>query len=106
MTKDLRRQKTRGRRRGTPNRVTADVRQAIAAFAQNNVHRLQEWLDRIAEDDLAKAADIYLRLLEYHVPKLERVEIAVPLHPPPPFEKLSFAEYEALQKMSVEELEA
>lgn len=69
--------KTGGRQRGTPNCVTADVRQAIAIFAEENVHKLQEWLDRIAEGDPAKAADLYVRLLEYHVPKLARSEIAV-----------------------------
>ena len=71
----------RGRPKGSPNRATADVRAAIAAFAEGNAHKLQDWLDRIAEGsdgnraDPAKAADLYLRAIEYHIPKLARTEV-------------------------------
>jgi len=61
-----------GRPKGTPNRATADVRAAIAAFAEANVGKLQEWLDRIAKDEPARAADLFVRVLEYHIPKLGR----------------------------------
>lgn len=92
------RPKTGGRQRGTVNRVTADVRQAIAIFAQENVHRLQEWLERIAEEDPAKAADLFVRVLEYHVPKLARSEVAVhAVHAKAP---------RRLSDLSIEELEA
>src|SRR6516165_8656859 len=63
-----------GSRKGIPNRTTRDVRAAIAAFADANVGRLQTWLDAIAEKDPAKAADLFVRVLEYHVPKLARTE--------------------------------
>ncbi len=63
-----------GRRKGVPNKVTADVRAAIARFAEGNVESLQDWLERVAKKDPARAADIYLRVLEYHVPRLARTE--------------------------------
>lgn len=65
----------KGRKKGTPNKLTRDVREAIAAFAEANVGRLQHWLDAIAANDPAKAADLFTRLLEYHVPKLARAEV-------------------------------
>lgn len=71
----------RGRPKGSPNRATADVRAAIAVFAEGNAHKLQDWLDRIADGsdgvkpDPAKAADLYLRAIEYHIPKLARTEV-------------------------------
>ena len=71
----------RGRPKGSPNRATADVRAAIAVFAEGNAHKLQDWLDRVAEGsdgvrpDPAKAADLYLRAIEYHIPKLARTEV-------------------------------
>jgi hypothetical protein len=68
--------KTGGRREGTPNKATQDVRAAIAVFAEANVNKLQAWLDRIGVDDPAKAADLYVRVLEYHVPKLARTELS------------------------------
>lgn len=67
--------KTGGRKKGTPNKSTQDVREAIAVFAKGNVSRLQGWLDEIAEEDPGKAADLFLKLLEYHVPKLSRAEM-------------------------------
>ena len=68
------RHKTGGRLKGTPNKVTADVRAAIAAFAEANVEKLQTWLDAVAEKDPGRALDLFARLLEYSVPKLARTE--------------------------------
>jgi hypothetical protein len=65
----------KGRVKGVPNKATADVRTAIAELAQANVSRCQAWLDDIASIDPAKALDLYLRMLEYHVPKLARSEV-------------------------------
>lgn len=62
-----------GRKQGTPNKVTRDVREAIAVFAQDNVDQMSKWLNQI--DDPAKRLDLYLRALEYHVPKLSRAEV-------------------------------
>jgi hypothetical protein len=64
-----------GRPKGVPNKATADVRAAIAAFAETNAPKLQKWLDRIAKKDPARAADLFVRVLEYHVPKLSRSTI-------------------------------
>jgi hypothetical protein len=62
-----------GRTAGTPNKVTRDVREAIAVFAQDNVENMTTWLNQI--EDPAKRLDLYLRALEYHVPKLARTEL-------------------------------
>ena len=69
------RHKTGGRLKGTPNKVAADVRAAIADFAEANVQKLQTWLDATAAKDPARAAELLLRALEYHVPKLARTEV-------------------------------
>lgn len=57
------------------NKSTAAVRTAIALFAENNIGKLQGWLEKTAEKDPAKAADLFLRALEYHTPKLSRATI-------------------------------
>jgi hypothetical protein len=62
-----------GRRPGTQNKTTLDVRQAIAAFAQANVGKMGEWLDAV--EDPGKRLDLYLRAIEYHIPKLGRTEV-------------------------------
>ena len=87
--------KTGGRTVGTPNKATAEARQAIAAFVDGNAHRLTGWLDQVAEgvkkpvvDDEgevvdyeyvvppnpAKAFDMFQSVVEYHIPKLARQE--------------------------------
>ena len=58
--------------RASRTSATSDVRKAIAAFAESNVGKLQTWLDAIAEKDPARAAHLFVRVLEYHVPKLSR----------------------------------
>jgi len=61
-----------GSRAGVPNKATQDVRAAIAAFASANVGQMTTWLDGI--DDPAKKLDLFLRAIEYHIPKLARSE--------------------------------
>ena len=63
-----------GRKKGTPNKSTADVRAAIAQIAQNNVGKVQQWLEAI--EDPAKRVGLFLDLCEYHIPKLSRAELA------------------------------
>jgi hypothetical protein len=82
-----------GRPAGSPNKATADARQAIAQFVDGNAHRLTEWLDSVAngvkaEDpetgeeryvvppNPAKAFDMFQSVVEYHIPKLARTELA------------------------------
>lgn len=85
--------KTGGRVKGTPNKATVEARQAIAQFVDGNAHRLTEWLDSVAngvtaEDpetgaevfvvppNPAKAFDMFQSVVEYHVPKLARMEMS------------------------------
>lgn len=65
----------KGRPKGTPNRATADVRATIALIAERNAERLETWLARVARKNPDRAADLYLRMIEYHIPKLARTEV-------------------------------
>lgn len=67
--------KSGGRQKGSVNKVTADVRAAIAKLAEGNVRRCQGWLNRIAKDDPEAALNAFMRMLEYHIPKLNRSEV-------------------------------
>lgn len=68
--------KTGGRKPGSPNKATANAREAIARFIDGNSERLQDWLDKIEADQGAKAAwDCFIDLAEFHVPKLARTEL-------------------------------
>jgi hypothetical protein len=66
-----------GRPLGSPNKSTALAREAIARFVDGNSHKLQEWLDSIANDPKygpKQAFDCFMQVAEYHVPKLARTE--------------------------------
>lgn len=82
-----------GRPAGIPNKATTAAREAIAAFVDGNAHHLEEWLQTVAngvkrvnpetgeEEYLippnpAKAFDMFQSVVEYHVPKLARMEVA------------------------------
>jgi len=68
--------KTGGRTKGTPNKVTRDIRAALRDLAEGNADRVQEWLDRVAETDPAEAIKLWLALLRYCVPTLSAAAIA------------------------------
>jgi|SRR5450759_1896172 hypothetical protein len=48
-----------GRPKGSANKATTAVREAIARFAENNVEQLQGWLEKSAEKNPDKAADLF-----------------------------------------------
>ena len=66
-----------GRKRGVPNKVTREVREVIAEFARAKAPEFEGWIDKVAKTDPARAAELYLRALEYHIPKLGRMEHTV-----------------------------
>lgn len=65
----------KGRPAGSVNRSTAAVREAIAKMAEDNAANFATWLTAVAADNPDKACDIYLKAIEYHIPKLARTEI-------------------------------
>jgi len=63
-----------GRQKGTPNKITNEAREAIAMFVDNNAHRLEGWLEQVAEKNPEKAFQLFQSVIEYHIPKLARTE--------------------------------
>jgi hypothetical protein len=88
------RPKTGGRKKGTPNRVTVDVRAAFAELAVRNFDRIQNWLDQVAHDSPAKAIELFIQLAEFAVPKLKAAAIDV-RSPDASVKHLSYADLEA-----------
>ena len=64
----------RGRKKGVPNKATADARKTIKLFVEKNAPRLEKWLDQVAAEDPAKAFGLVQSMIEYTVPKLQRTE--------------------------------
>jgi hypothetical protein len=67
--------KTGGRQKGTVNRVTADIRQALRDLAEGNAPAVQGWLDRVASNDPGEALRLWLALLRFVTPTLQAAAI-------------------------------
>lgn len=91
-----------GRQVGSVNKVTLTAKLAIAEFVDGNAHRLEGWLDKVANGDVLvdkdgkqvydqdgnkvyitrpnpeRAFNLFQSVVEYHVPKLARSEISGP----------------------------
>jgi hypothetical protein len=64
-----------GRKKGTPNKTTKEIREAYQKLTEDNLDNMSIWLSQVAGEDPAKALDLMLRLSEYIIPKLGRQEI-------------------------------
>ncbi len=64
-----------GRKPGTKNKATKEIREAYQKLTEDNLDNMSIWLSQIAGDDPAKAMDLMLRLSEYIIPKLARQEL-------------------------------
>jgi hypothetical protein len=65
--------KTGGRKKGTPNKITADVRILFSDFAQENFSEFAESFNEI--DDPEKKCKVYIDLCRYVVPALQSVNV-------------------------------
>lgn len=74
-------QKTGGRQKGTPNKVTTEFRETVQSILDDNRDNAAEWLRMVAEGhgdvkpDPAKALDLLVKLAEFAAPKLARTEL-------------------------------
>ena len=64
-----------GRPKGVPNKRTILAREAIADFVDGNAERLAGWLDKVAEDKPEEAFKLFMSVVEYHIPKLQRTDM-------------------------------
>jgi len=64
-----------GRKKGSKNKATKEIREAYQKLTEDNLDNMSIWLSQIAGDDPAKAMDLMLRLSEYIIPKLARQEL-------------------------------
>jgi hypothetical protein len=65
----------KGRPAGALNRSTEAAKLAVARLANNGLDVLREDLEKIRKKDPLEAAKIYLKLLEYIVPKKAQIDL-------------------------------
>lgn len=71
----MKRSKTGGRREGTPNKTTTEVREAFQELISGNLDSMNEWIEQVAKDNPAKALELLLKMSDFILPRLNRVEM-------------------------------
>ena len=64
-----------GRKKGSQNKYTKQVKEAFGLLLEGNLDNLSVWLAQVAADDPKAAMDIVIRLSERFVPKLSQQSI-------------------------------
>jgi len=64
-----------GRPKGKPNRTTEQAKLAITRIANNGLDALREDLEKIRKTNPIEAARLYIKLLEYIIPKMSVTQI-------------------------------
>jgi hypothetical protein len=67
----------KGRPKGKLNRSTEQAKLTLARLANKGLDNITEDIDKIRETNPVKAAEIYIKLLEYVMPKLKAVDMKV-----------------------------
>lgn len=66
-----------GRKKGSLNRSTEMAKVTLARLANTGLNNITEDLEKIRKKDPAQAAQIYIKLLEFVVPRLKAVDMRV-----------------------------
>lgn len=67
--------KRAGRKPGTPNGVTRETREAFRLLIENNIPKLDGWLQKAAKKNPIAALTLLKDLAEFVIPKLQRTEL-------------------------------
>lgn len=65
-----------GRPKGSLNRASADFKSTVQGLLTDNAKNVAIWLERVAEENPARALELLTKLAEFAVPRLKSVELA------------------------------
>ena len=66
-----------GRKKGSVNRTTEMAKLTLARIADKGLNNINEDLEKIRKSNPIEAAKLYIKLLEFVVPKLKAVDMQV-----------------------------
>ncbi len=64
----------KGRPKGVVNKATKDIKEAYKNLIELNLEQMSEWMQRVGEQNPAKAIELMANLSEYVIPKLSRTD--------------------------------
>lgn len=66
----------KGRRKGSKNKTTEEIREAFQALIESSLPDIQKWLQQVAKENPEKALSIVERYSDFILPKLQRTELS------------------------------
>jgi len=76
--------KTGGRKQGTPNKMTVEIRDIYKKLIEKNLSNIEDWLQVVSKENPEKALNILIKLSEFVIPKLQSTKLS---------SKIDFNEY-------------
>lgn len=73
--------KTGGRKKGTANKVTKEIKEAYQQLINNNLDNLDTWIKDIAKDNPVKAMELIIKLSDFVLPKMKNIESTLFVEP-------------------------
>lgn len=64
-----------GRKKGSPNKSTAEIKEIITRVVGNQLELLESDLTKIRKQSPARAAEIYMKMVDYVLPKQTKIDI-------------------------------
>lgn len=68
-----------GRKRGTPNRTTAEAREVFNQILNQEIDNITEALAKVRAKDNYKYIDVLSKLLAYYLPKAQTIDLTANL---------------------------
>lgn len=74
----------KGRPKGSVNKLTADTRAVFAMVTNNLADSVEGWINRLSQKQPGRALDLYMKLAEFTVGKVSRLEVSTDPDNTPP----------------------
>lgn len=68
----------KGKPKGSISKVTKDQRERAALIIDNNIEKMQGWIDKVAAENPERAYKMVLDMFEFSLPKLKAIELSGP----------------------------
>jgi hypothetical protein len=93
-----------GRTKGAVNRSTEMAKLTLTRLANTGLNNITEDIEKIRKEDPVKAAQLYLKILEFVIPKLKAVDMQINGEVNHKIESISVEIVEKVKQIEIDEV--